>query len=156
MSPFEIVQAIVRRCRCRRVGFETNSSSIAIRWRSGRWRNDGDTFPVRFPANRTIRRYPRGESEAQLSDFRHGRTCRYWRWTCGAWFPRGPLTRRRSTRSGDSPLNSSLSGDWSSQSSLFFSWVDALHLPCLHLHGLVGPLPSTFCGNGRDKTRDRL
>ena len=33
----------VRRCRCRRVGFETNSSSIAVRWR---WRNDGDTFPV--------------------------------------------------------------------------------------------------------------
>jgi hypothetical protein len=34
--------------------------------------------------------------------------------------------------------------------------VDALHLPWLHLHGLAGPLLSTFCGNGRDKTRDRL
>jgi hypothetical protein len=40
----------------------------------------------------------------------------------------------------DDPLNSSLSGDWSSQSPFFFSWVDALHLPCLHLHGLAGPL----------------
>jgi hypothetical protein len=34
--------------------------------------------------------------------------------------------------------------------------VDANHLPCLRLHRLVGPLLSTFCGNGRDKTRDRL
>ena len=42
--------------------------------------------------------------------------------------------------SRDSPLNSSLSGDWSSQSTLFFSLVYALHLPCLHLHGLAGPL----------------
>jgi hypothetical protein len=29
---------------------------------------------------------------------------------------------------------------------LFFSWVDALHLPCLHLHGLAGPLLSTLRG----------
>jgi hypothetical protein len=29
--------------------------------------------------------------------------------------------------------------------------VDALHLPCLGLHGLAGPLLSTFWGNGRDK-----
>jgi hypothetical protein len=146
----------VRKCRCRRVGFETISSSIAVRWRLGHWRNGGDTFPVRFPTNRKIRRVPRGESETPPSDFRHGRTCPNGQWTFGAWLPREPVTRRRSTRSRDSHLNSSLSGDWSSQSPLFFSWVDALHLPCLHLHGLAGPLLSTFCGNGRDKTRDRL
>ena len=69
----------IRRCRCRRVGFETNSSSIAVRWGNG-----GDTFPVRFPANKKIRRIPRGESETPPSDFRHGGTCPYWRWTCGA------------------------------------------------------------------------
>jgi hypothetical protein len=32
---------------------------------------------VRFPANRKIRRVPRGESETPLGDFRHGRTCPY-------------------------------------------------------------------------------
>jgi hypothetical protein len=146
----------VRKCRCRRVGFETNSRSIAVRWWLGLWRNGSDTFPVRFPANRKIWRVPRGESETPPSDLRHGSTCPYWRWTCGAWLPRGPVTRRRTTRSRDNPLNSSISGDWSSQSPLFFSWVDALHLPCLHLHGLAGPLLSTFCGNGRDKTCDCL
>jgi hypothetical protein len=62
----------VRKCRCRRVGFETNSSSIAVSWRSGRWRNGGDTFQVRFPVNRIIRWVPRGESETPPSDFRHG------------------------------------------------------------------------------------
>jgi hypothetical protein len=50
------------------------------------------------------------------SDFRHGRTCPYWRWTCAAWLPRGPVTRQCSTRSRDIPSNSSLSGDWSSSS----------------------------------------
>jgi hypothetical protein len=113
----------VRKCRCRRVGFETNSSSIAVSWRSGRWRNGGDTFQVRFPVNRIIRRVPRGESETPPSDFRHGRTCPYGRGTCGTWLPRGPVTRRGSTRSRDSPLNNSLTGDWSSQSPLFFSWI---------------------------------
>jgi hypothetical protein len=44
-----------RRCRCRRDGFEMNSSTIAVRWRNG-----GDTFPVRFPANRTNWQVPRG------------------------------------------------------------------------------------------------
>ena len=110
----------VCRCRCLRVGLETNSISIVVHWRSGRWRNGGDTFPVCFPANRKI--------ETPPSDFRRRRTCPYWWWQCGAWLLRGLITRRSSTRSRDSHVNSSLSGDWSSQSPLFFSWVGALQL----------------------------
>ena len=52
----------VRRCRCSRVGFETNSSSIAVRWWSGRWRNGDDTFPVRFPENRKIHMHKKPHS----------------------------------------------------------------------------------------------
>ena len=103
----------VRRCRCRRVGFETNSSSIAVRWRPGRWRNGGDAFPVRFPTNRKSRRVPRGESETPPSDFRHGRTMNIrgrrhhqYRHISNRGYPPappppppGPVTRRRSTRS---------------------------------------------------------
>jgi hypothetical protein len=73
----------------------------------------GDTFPVCFPANRTIRRVPRGEvkhhpvtsptvARVRIDDERAGPD------------PRGPVTRRRSTWSRDIPLNSSLSGDLSS------------------------------------------
>ena len=54
----------VRRCRCRRVGFETNSSSIAVRWRSGRWRNGGYTFPVRFPESKNSAGPTRGKWNA--------------------------------------------------------------------------------------------
>ena len=131
VSVWSITGNTVRRCRCRRFGFETNSSSIAVRWRNG-----SDTCSVRFPANWKIRQVPRGQSETPPSDFRYGRTCPYWRWTCGASLPSGPASRRRSPRSRDSPVNSYLSGDRSSQSPLFFSWMKALHLPCLHLHGL--------------------
>jgi hypothetical protein len=56
-----------RKCRCRRLGFEKNSSSIAVLSRSGRWGNGGDTFPKRFPANQKIWRVPRGEMGVSMA-----------------------------------------------------------------------------------------
>jgi hypothetical protein len=67
-----------------------------------------------------------------------GRTCPYWRWTCGAWLPRGPVTRQRSTRSRDSPLNSSLSGDWSSSSQGAIVYI--------HHHHFIGGGGGGCCG----------
>ena len=63
VSVWRSIGNTVRRCRCHRIGLETNSSSIMVRWRPGRWRIGGDTLPVRFAANRKIRRFPRGESK---------------------------------------------------------------------------------------------
>ena len=62
MSPFEVVQAM-QSAGVGVVGLDLRRTVVAVRWRSGCWRNGGDTFSVRFPANRKIRRVPRGESE---------------------------------------------------------------------------------------------
>ena len=57
MFPFEALQEM-QSAGVGVVGLNLGSSSIAVRWR---WRNGGDTFPVRFPANRKIRWVPRGK-----------------------------------------------------------------------------------------------
>jgi hypothetical protein len=57
MSPFEVVQAMQVSVSSGWI-WDEQQYSIAVRWRC---RNSGDTFLVRFPANRKIRRVPRGE-----------------------------------------------------------------------------------------------
>jgi hypothetical protein len=58
VSSWSSTDNTVRRCRCRRVGFEANSNNIAVRnWWSGNLQTRGDTFPVRFPANRPVDLY---------------------------------------------------------------------------------------------------
>ena len=156
MSLFEVVQAI-QSVRVGVVGLDSRRTVVVLRSVDDQNDGESDTFPVRFPVNWKIRRVPRGEVKRHPVTSAAITRVRIDDERAGPWLPRGPVSRQRSTRSRDSPLNSSLSGEWSSQSPLFFfSWVDANHLPYLRLHRLAGPLLSTFCGNGRGKTRDRL
>ena len=79
MSPFEVVQAI-QSAGVGVVGLDSTRTVVVLP-RSVDDQdvggNGSDSSPVRFPANRKIRRVPRGESETPPSDFRHGRTCPY-------------------------------------------------------------------------------
>jgi hypothetical protein len=74
MSPFEVVQAI----QSAGVGvFGLDSRRALVVLQSVDDQDVRETAVIRFPANKKIRRVPRGESETPPSDFCHGGTCPY-------------------------------------------------------------------------------
>jgi hypothetical protein len=76
MSMFEVVQAI-QSAGVGVVGLDSRRTVVVLRSVDDQDDGENYTFPVRFPANRKIRRIPRGGSETPPSDFRRGRTCPY-------------------------------------------------------------------------------
>ena len=62
MSPFEVVQAI-QSAGVGVVGLDSSRTVVVLRSVDDQDDGESDTFPVRFPANRKIRWYPRGENE---------------------------------------------------------------------------------------------
>ena len=110
MSPFEVVQAIQSAC-VGVVGLDSRPTVVVLR-------------PLTI---RTLAKWQWYVSGAFPSESKNSASATRGKWNATQWLP---------PRSHVSVLTMNIRG----QSTLFFSWVDAFHLPFLHLHGLAGPL----------------